>query len=51
MEVQPATFVLKFFRTPAGELCCRVTDAKTMESWIIVRGDAMWQLLCVKKFV
>jgi hypothetical protein len=45
MEIQPSTFVLKFFRTPAGELYCRATDTKTMENWTIVRGDALWQLL------
>jgi hypothetical protein len=45
MDIQPSTFVLKFFRTPAGELCCRATDTKTMESWTIARGSALWRLL------
>ena len=45
MEMHSSTFVLKFFRTPAGELYCRATDTTTMENWTIVRGDALWQLL------
>ena len=39
------SFVVRFYRNPAGELCCRVTDAISRESWTIDQASEIWRLL------
>jgi hypothetical protein len=41
----PASFVVVFFRTKAGNLHCRVTDVATRETWIAQEAVDLRRLL------
>ena len=41
----PTSFVVVFFHTRAGELCCRVTDVFARKTWIVESAPALWRLL------
>ena len=41
----PSSFVVVFFHTKAGELCCRVTDVFSRKTWIIEGAPSLWRLL------
>jgi hypothetical protein len=38
-------FVLKFFYTRAGDLRCRVSDARTSDRWVIEDPDEVRRIL------
>jgi hypothetical protein len=41
----PGNFVVVFFHTRAGELCCRVTDVMERKTWIAEDASTIRHLL------
>jgi hypothetical protein len=40
-----STVILRFFTTALGELSCRATDARTLESWMVPAAKPLWHML------
>ena len=45
IKAMPGSYVIVFFHTRNGELCCRVTDVAERKTWIVPRVSVLWQLL------
>ncbi|HEY7993424.1 MAG TPA: hypothetical protein VID24_04405 [Candidatus Eremiobacteraceae bacterium] len=46
---KPRSFVVVFFRSRSGELCCRVTEVSAQKTWVAQRAPALLRLLIVDK--